>query len=930
MWKRLDQKGRGNFRLGKMNEENVDKNSQKLFGDELQQELEKLSWEFLLKEKEEKEKMILEQTVKVQEKKEEDVSDYYSGYKPREMSQNFDFWHRDDEANINSYQRDSGIIFNEEKLQAQKIIEWTKAPKLRETKWNLFWLAMGKIFLWPFRAVLAIAVGTTTVVGKSVIGIADLVYQFIKGVIILFQAIGKAFYAIFVYLFGDLSWLLTKEKELEPVAVVNEEIEMVSRGSIGYRRFRPVLAFASVALLLILPLQGYLFYQKAEQVKGEVLGASESGIGHLASIGTVAKDFNLDEVDKEFILAGQEFASAQARFKELGLAANGASVLVPDVKAGKQLLEVAIRSAEIGRLLVETGKALGNMAGQVDYQQVKTAMEGDTLKVENKTEASIDWQQLNKNLDEALIKAREVGVILQEVDLENTKLVDYKGQIEEARNQMPIIVSWLESYQDLTKLATEVLGVDEPRRWLFVFQNNTEIRPTGGFMGSYAVVDIDQGKIKKIEVPGGGFYDLKGSLAAMVDAPYPFHVFSPIWQPWNANWFPDWPASAEKIMWFYNKSGGPSVDGVISFTPDVLTDLLKLTGAITMPEYGVTVDSDNFTRTAQIEVEFNYNKEENKPKKFIGDLLPKVMEKTMSLTGESKMRAWEQIFTSLEQKAILIYLKKANNQEAVDRLGWSGKVKQYDKDYLSVIHTNIAGGKTDMVVSNKIEHQVEILSDGQIVDTVILTKEHKGLAGDVFEGQINIDYVRFYVPQGSKLLSAVGFDSLPAGRQFLTATSGVEADPDLTRWEKNTLIDQETGVRITEEFGKTSFGSWFIVEPGQTKRVTLKYLLPWRLGEGNSGEPEGKDNIWELLKKYFGKQEANNVKNKESFIYGLLVQKQAGSASDQYSGALKLEGRWLIEEYLPAEGIVSENNGSLGIKWNLETDKYYGLMIKEK
>jgi len=533
-------------------------------------------------------------------------------------------------------------------------------------------------------------------------------------------------------------------------------------------------------------------------------------------------------------------------------------------------------------------------------------------------------------LELAIDKSKEVAEILQEVDLENTKLIDYKTQIEGVKNQMPTIIGWLENYHDLVQVATEMLGINEPRRWLLVFQNNTEMRPTGGFMGSYAVVDIKQGKIKKLEVPGGGFYDLKGSLAVMVDAPYPFHVFSPIWQPWNANWFPDWPASAEKIMWFYDKSGGPSVDGVISFTPDVLTNLLKLTGPIVMPEYGVTVDSDNFTRTAQIEVEFNYDKEENKPKKFIGDLLPKVIEKTMVLAGENKMRAWEQIFTSLEQEAILVYLKKADHQEVIDKLGWAGRMKQYDGDFLSVVHTNIAGGKTDKVITNKIEHQAEILSDGQIVDTVVLVKEHKGAPDDVFEGQTNIDYVRFYVPQGSQLLSAVGFDDLPAGRQFLTATSGVEADLDLARWEKNIHFDQETGVRIVEEFGKTSFGNWLVVAPGQTKKITLKYLLPWRLTAQKSGEAAGgDDNIWTLLKKYFKKQEAVDNTAKGDFIYGLFVQKQAGSASDEYHGTLKLSERWFIEKYLPQEGISGGDN-SLGIEWSLETDKYYGLAIKEK
>ena len=69
-----------------------------------------------------------------------------------------------------------------------------------------------------------------------------------------------------------------------------------------------------------------------------------------------------------------------------------------------------------------------------------------------------------------------------------------------------------------------------------------------------------------------------------------------------------------------------------------------------------------------------------------------------------------------------------------------------------VVQTNIAGGKTDRVIKTKVEHQVEILENGALINIVSLTKEHQGQPEDIFEEQTNTDYVRFYVPQGSKLL----------------------------------------------------------------------------------------------------------------------------------------------------------------------------------
>ena len=57
-------------------------------------------------------------------------------------------------------------------------------------------------------------------------------------------------------------------------------------------------------------------------------------------------------------------------------------------------------------------------------------------------------------------------------------------------------------------------------------------------------------------------------------------MIAPQWYFWDANWWADWPTSANKLMWFYEKSNGPTVDGVVSFTPTVMEELLKIIGPI--------------------------------------------------------------------------------------------------------------------------------------------------------------------------------------------------------------------------------------------------------------------------------------------------------------------------------------------------------------
>jgi len=78
-----------------------------------------------------------------------------------------------------------------------------------------------------------------------------------------------------------------------------------------------------------------------------------------------------------------------------------------------------------------------------------------------------------------------------------------------------------------------------------------------------------------MEVPSGGGYDTEAGLTEFIAAPEPLHLVDPLWHFWDANWWPDWEKSAKKLMWFYEKSDGPTVDGVISITPTVIEKIIR-------------------------------------------------------------------------------------------------------------------------------------------------------------------------------------------------------------------------------------------------------------------------------------------------------------------------------------------------------------------
>lgn len=414
---------------------------------------------------------------------------------------------------------------------------------------------------------------------------------------------------------------------------------------------------------------------------------------------------------------------------------------------------------------------------------------------------------------------------------------DLRPKAEEAVTLLGSVQTGLRESRVLAAFAIAALGEQSDRRYLFIFQNPSELRPTGGFMGSFAEVVFDRGNIDKLSVPGGGPYDLQGQLKVRVRAPGPMRLIADHWEFQDANWFPDFPASAEKVNWFWSNAGQPTLDGIIAVNARLVVNLLKITGPIDMPEYGKTISADNFMKEAQLAVEVEYDREENKPKKFIGDLMTKLLDRLAKASKEEWIGLARLASEALVEKDIQVWFTREDEQALADRFGWSGRLKPVAGDTLSVIGTNIGGQKSDALIDEHVEHEATISPDGSITDKVTITRTHRGEKGQLFHGANNVTYLRVYVPQGSELLSAYGFRA-PTSGQFETPLPSDPEDADVIAKEMHPRIGPGN-VRVTDEFGRTAFGGWIQLKPGETATTTFEYRLPFTVNELAARMQEG-------------------------------------------------------------------------------------------
>ncbi|KKW42313.1 MAG: hypothetical protein UY92_C0008G0009 [Candidatus Magasanikbacteria bacterium GW2011_GWA2_56_11] len=469
-----------------------------------------------------------------------------------------------------------------------------------------------------------------------------------------------------------------------------------------------------------------------------------------------------------------------------------------------------------------------------------------------------------------------------------------------------------------------MLGSTDFKRYLVVFQNHHELRPAGGFVGSFAVVDIQKGKLLNVEVPGGGSYDLQGQLNAFIKPPIPLQLVNYRWEFQDANWFPDFPSSAKKLAWFYQASRGTTVDGVIAVNASVLERVLKILGPVYSQDFDLLLNSDQALQNLQMQVESDYDKEKNQPKAAVAAILSQLIDSLGAVKPDEILGLVTELDEALAGKEIQVYAADEQVQREWREFGWTGEIAPVApaQDYLLVVNTNVGGGKSDARMQQTVEHEALVQPNGSIIDTVIVRRRHEGDRAEVFYGQPNIDYLRLYVPAGAELIAAGGF-TFPEEESFLVPEEWYQDDSDLAQLEVDEGIHVESGTRLTREFGKTVFGNWLVVEPGEEAEVWFTYRLPFSAFDASSqASPRSESPSWTAAGWRPGRAAASATSR-----YSLVVQKQSGSES-VFSTQIIYPSGWQPVWRTSEDLALGRNGAALSAK--LESDLAVGVVMEKK
>lgn len=383
-------------------------------------------------------------------------------------------------------------------------------------------------------------------------------------------------------------------------------------------------------------------------------------------------------------------------------------------------------------------------------------------------------------------------------------------EIEDVKKQLDIYLPDARKIALITskisQVAPKILAADDQKTYLILFQNNSELRPTGGFIGSVAMLTIQDGKLMDFKVED--VYEIDGQLDGFVTPPDEIvqYLDESQWYLRDVNWSPNFPQVAQRAGWFLDKSIGLKPDGVIGINLNVAQMMLAAVGPIEIPDYKEVVTKETLHQQAQTHAEINFFPGSTGKKDFLSAVSSALMNKIM-YQPTNKLAIGSALFKSLEQADLMISLSDPEVEAVLSDLSWNGQIKtpacpdafnQEDcfVDTVFQVEANVGVNKANQFIERKVKHQTEILSD-KVLHSRTITWKNNSQSEAWPAGDYKV-YTRMLVTQGSRLVSV--------------KVDGADAPLE--------------AARIAGEGGKESFGYYLEIPIKSSKNLTFVYETP--------------------------------------------------------------------------------------------------------
>ncbi|MDD2823025.1 MAG: DUF4012 domain-containing protein [Candidatus Daviesbacteria bacterium] len=392
-----------------------------------------------------------------------------------------------------------------------------------------------------------------------------------------------------------------------------------------------------------------------------------------------------------------------------------------------------------------------------------------------------------------------------------------KNRIDEAKNFIVGAHIAVTDARPVLEVAPSVLGEPSAKTYLMLFQNDKELRATGGFLTAYTFLKLDRGHLTTTQ--SDDIYRLDERLLKVclnkvcpLTPPAPIVRYLPevtgkprtAWSMRDSNLSPDLPTSVKDFERMYAMvDSANAYNGIITIDTNVVEELIKITGPIEVNGTKYSAEIDKRCNCANVIYELEHyaevaSKGEADRKEVVGTLMQSILAKLLG-SGIDKIPTFINVGVKLaNDKHIMMYMDDQKAQQAFAQLNWTGEIKKdVLGDYLHINDSNFAGGKSNLYVTEKVTLEIKVNGDGSVKNKVTIDYKNPQPFSLWLNG-INRSYVRIYAPRGSKLTYSKGSD-----------------DP------VNEVDD--------EVLNKTYFEGFVQVRPQNSRTLVLEYTLPFKV-----------------------------------------------------------------------------------------------------
>ena len=461
--------------------------------------------------------------------------------------------------------------------------------------------------------------------------------------------------------------------------------------------------------------------------------------------------------------------------------------------------------------------------------------------------------------------------------------------VTEATKELAPLQLILQRSTSLLDLERYLFG--SQHRFLVLSQNGAQLRPTGGFPGTYGLVEFGPDGFHLTK-----FADIYTLPPDRLDLPIPGGG-QPNYTEFrlrNSNAWMDFPTSAGVMDTLWQNMKQPAIDGIVAIDIPTIRDLLKVFGPIRVPESDRPLTAKNVLEQLSYVVGVEYSGKGYRDRKnAVVSLAKAVVERITHLSEDEFLPTMKSLATSANEKHLQLWFNDPGAQADIVRMGWAGAIDPPadTTDIVAVSNSVIKRpAKANLGVDKSLDYDVRLSADGSAESTLLLgyQKTSQSPLGDL--QKLLPNYVRVHRADGTTRRTEAG-------------TNGIA------------FLKDETGL--------PTFGYYFELPRGKSTSVDLRTRVPDALRKGVAADVPG------------GPATAAPTVG-VPWHYRLVLARQSDLVDTKATVTVHVPDGWRVEgaaAWFRASGTpvaVTSSPGSVGVETPLKQDLLLDVTLVKK